>query len=101
MGEIQGPAMARRCHEGRLSEFSSLSVSWKTNFNAKWTRRASLGVLGTDLAEGLAGNVRRTTDGHRSVVTKSGLVEVRVVGDVEELRPELEVGALALLELFR
>src|ERR1700685_2200157 len=55
---------------------------------------------GSDLAESLVQKVLRPGDGHNAVAAKSRTVEVRMIENVKELRPELQVETLAEMEIL-
>ena len=55
---------------------------------------------GTNFAEVGVEEVRGPRDSHYAVPAESGSVECRVVGDVEEFRPEFEVRSLIQTEVF-
>ena len=55
---------------------------------------------GPNLAEVSVVKVRRVGDCDDTVTAESGSVECRVIGDVEEFRPEFEVRSLIQTEVF-
>src|ERR1700683_1468318 len=55
---------------------------------------------GGDFSEATAGVVKRARSGHHAVARKTRIGKIRMIGKVEEFRPELEPESLGELKLF-